>query len=94
MTTVEVPKSGLADFVLNLARLHKVRHVRSANDELADVVTRLADDAVVTDAIEDLIVELRRSHVIDSATMVSILGNHLEEKKNGCDVQTPFLTGA
>ncbi len=87
MAVVDVPKSGLADFVANLARRHNVRYVRSANDELADVATRLADDVVVTDETEDLIVELKRSHVIDSSTMVSILGNYFDEKKHVRSVQ-------
>jgi len=82
VTTVNVPKSGLAEFVVKLARLHNVRYVRSANDELANVATRLADDEVATDATEDLIVELKRSHAIDSSTMISILGNYLDEKNH------------
>ena len=80
MTSFEVPTSGLADFVKNLAHSHGVRYVRSGIDDLADVITRLSDDEVVTDETEDLIVELKRSKVIDSSTMVSLLGNYLDER--------------
>lgn len=81
MPDLIVPTTGIAAFVQNLARQHNVRYIRSPADELADVATRLAGDQVKTDEIEDLIVELRRSKVINSETMVALLGNYLEEKK-------------
>ena len=81
MTDIDVPTSGLAEFIADLARKHGVRHVRTGVDDLADVITRLSDDVVVPDDTENLIVALRRAHVIDSSTMVSLLGNYLDEIK-------------
>lgn len=46
---------------------------------MADVITRLADDTVVTDVTEDLLVALKRADVIDGPTMIDLLGRHLDE---------------
>ena len=81
MIVEEIPTSGIADFVVGLARKNGIQYVRSGTDELADVITRLSDDDVFTDKTEDLIVELRRAKVIDASTMVSLLGNYLVEKE-------------
>ena len=81
MTDIDVPTSALAEFIADLARKHGVRYVRTGVDDLADVITRLSDDVVVPDDTENLIVALRRAHVIDSSTMVSLLGNYLDEIK-------------
>lgn len=75
-----IPTSGLAEYVTGLARQHGVCYIRTPEDALAEIGTCLADDDVVTDDIEDLIVALKRAHVIDAATMVSLLGNYLNEK--------------
>lgn len=80
ITLPVIPTTGLAQFIAGLAEKHGVRYRRSADDALADVITRLADDEVVSDETEDLIVALRRANVIDASTMVSLLGNYLEEK--------------
>lgn len=82
MTVIDVPTSGLAEFVANLARKHGVRYARTGVDDLADVITRLADDVVVPDDTENLIVALKRANVIDSFTMVSLLGNYFDEKRS------------
>lgn len=76
-----IPTSGLAEFVADLARKHGVRYARTGVDDLADVITRLADDVVATDRTEDLIVALKRAHVIDGPTMVALLGNYLDERR-------------
>ena len=82
MSTLTLPTSGLADFVMKLANRHKVRGERTSEDDLADVITRLSGDTVAPDNVEDMIVALKRARVIDGATMVSLLGNYLDEKKN------------
>lgn len=76
-----IPRHGVAEFVARLAEQHGVRYERTADDELAEVVTRLADDVVVTDETEDLVVALKRANVIDALTMVSLLGNYLDERQ-------------
>ena len=83
----DVPTSGLAQFVSDLARQNGVSYRHFEIDELADVVTCLADDEVVTDETEDLIVELKRANVIDASMMLALLGNHLDEKRNVRPVQ-------
>lgn len=81
MPNFDIPTTGLAEFIADLARKHGVRYVRTGVDDLADAVTRLSDDVVVPDETEDLIVALKRANVIDSLTMVSLLGNYLDEKR-------------
>ena len=80
-----IPSTGLISFIATLAKEHGVSFARTGSDALADVITRLADDEVVTDETEDLIVALRRADVIDGPTMVSLLGSYLDEKRHVCD---------
>ncbi|MBN6739839.1 hypothetical protein JKG47_04695 [Acidithiobacillus sp. MC6.1] len=82
MTAMMIPSSNLSEYIIALAEKRGVRYVKTANDALADVVTRLSDDEVDTDDTEDLIVALRRANAIDGSTMVSLLGNYLDEKRN------------
>ncbi len=80
---IHIPTAGLAKFVADLARKHGVKPAQNSNDALADVITRLSDDVVITDDTEDLIVALKRAGVIDAGTMVTLLGNYLDEKTVG-----------
>jgi hypothetical protein len=75
-----IPASNVAGYITGLAAQHGVTYVKTPLDELAQVITRLADDEVSTDATEDLIVALKRAHVIDVNTMVVLLGRHLDER--------------
>ncbi len=77
---ISIPTSGIAEYVVNLAQKHGVRYVRTPDDALAEVITCLADDEISTDDTEDLIVALKRAHVIDVDTMVNLLGNYLNER--------------
>lgn len=78
-----IPTSGLSKYVADLARKHGVKPARTPNDALAEVITQLSDDAVITDDTEDLIVALKRADVLDAETMVALLGNYLDEKAVG-----------
>ena len=78
----DIPTVGIAPYIANLAHEHGVSYVRTSNDALAEVFTRLADDDVQTDENEDLLVALYRAGVIDGPTMVSLLGFYLIEKHN------------
>ncbi len=80
---IHIPTSGLAKFVADLARKHGVKPTRTPNDALAEVITQLSDDVVITDDTEDLIVALKRANVIDGGAMVALLGNYLDEKAAG-----------
>jgi NADPH:quinone reductase-like Zn-dependent oxidoreductase len=82
MQLQQIPSVGVGSYIASLAKRHGVSHVRTGSDALADVITRLADDEVVTDETEDMIVALRRANVIDGPTMVSLLGRYLDEKRH------------
>lgn len=82
MTTSNIPTSGLADFITDLAQKYGIQYARTPNDALADVITRLADDVIVPDETENLVVALKRAHVIDGQTMVTLLGNYFDELKH------------
>jgi len=66
--------------IFALAKSRGVRYQRLAEDDLAEVVTRLSDDEVATDDVEDLVVALRRSGTISGSEMVDLLGQYLNEK--------------
>lgn len=76
-----IPNSGLRQYVAELAKQHGVSAVKIGSDALAEVVTRLAGDEVVTDETEDLVVALRRAGAIDGPTMVELLGRYFDEKR-------------
>jgi hypothetical protein len=76
---LNIPTSGLKEYVHRLALVHGVVYKKTAGDAFAEAVTRLADDNVFTDDVENIIVELKRSHVIDSKTMVQLLGSYFDE---------------
>lgn len=73
---------SVTERVQQLAKDNGVVYKKTANDALAEVITRLSDDNVVTDATEDLIVALKRANVISGEVMVSLLGQHLREIKH------------
>ena len=75
--------NDVGTYIAALARQHGVTYVRTGLDELADVITRLADDEVITDPTEDTLVALARANVIDGRTMSSLLGRYLDAKFNG-----------
>lgn len=76
----KIPAKNVAQYIADLARQHGISGKRTPDDALAEVITRLADDEVVNDATEDILVALKRAGVIDGSTMVSLLGKYLDEK--------------
>ena len=81
--TMNEAQALVAAEIEELARKHGVVYVPTAADELAKVLTRLSDDSVVPDQIEDLIVSLRRANVIDGVQMATLLGRYLRAKHEG-----------
>ena len=71
---MDIPESGLAEFVSNLSMQHQVLYVRTYADEWAESVTRLAGDDV-----EHLLVALKRAGVLSGHDMGQILINYLRE---------------
>lgn len=79
---IQGPIPSLHAHLEGLAKAHQVKTVRTPQDALAEVITRLAGDEVTSDATEDLIVNLKRSGVINGAQMISFLGQHIDERKH------------
>ncbi len=78
-TANTIDKKDVKQYVAALARRRGVVYAKTGTDALAETITRLADDDVRTDDTEDLLVALKRANVIDGQTMVSLLGEHLDE---------------
>lgn len=73
-------KNSARSQIVALAKSRGIRYQRLADDELAEVVTRLSDDNVATDDVEDLVVALKRSGAISGSGMVDLLSQYLNEK--------------
>ena len=84
-----LPSSNIKSYVANLARHHDVTYDKTSSDVLAEVITRLSDDEIVTDETEDLIVALARANVIDSQDMGDLLGLYYDEKFHTRSDYTP-----
>ena len=72
---------SIRSYVIELADQLDIRYQATPADELAVVAAQLAGDEVMTDAIEDLIVALRRAGAISGDEMVSLLSRYLAEKR-------------
>ncbi|MGF7001266.1 hypothetical protein [Paraburkholderia sp. GAS32] len=79
--TLEIPTTGLREFITDLAKRHGVTYVRDGYSALAEVITRLSDDEAAPDETEKLVIALRRAELIDGPTMVTLLGRHLDEQR-------------
>lgn len=73
------PESTKA-YVLARAQRLGVRYERTPDDELAEVITRLSDDEVVTDEIQNLIWALYRAGALNKKEMLDLLHRYLVEK--------------
>jgi hypothetical protein len=78
---VDIPTTGLAKYITDLAKQHNVAYVKTFTDEWADTVTRLSDDNIIeADDIEDLLLALKRAEILNAEDMLSLLVNYLREK--------------
>jgi hypothetical protein len=77
---MRIPTTGIAEFIVGLAKQHGVRYVQTPHDALAEVITRLSDDDVQLDDIVLLMIALERAGVIPSEHIVPLHGNYLREK--------------
>lgn len=80
MSNRVIPTTNLAEYITELARQHNVRYVLTPNDAMAQVITRLADDDVTMDEVEELLLALERAGVIEKADVVPMHVNYLREK--------------
>ena len=80
-SSLQIPTEGVSQFVASLARKCHITYVRTAGDEWAETVTRLAGDEVRSDATGDLLVALKRAHKLTDREMTSLLINHQREQR-------------
>lgn len=76
-----IPTVGLRRYVLDLAELSKVSYVKTYADEWAENVSRLAGDDVRTDAIEQLVIALKKEKKVTGTEAVHLLANYLRERQ-------------
>lgn len=73
--------STTGQLIADLAKRHGVRYVPGARDAWANEVTRLADDEVVLDEVELLLVELQRSGYLSLPEALRLQASYLREEK-------------
>jgi hypothetical protein len=76
------PQSATAAHIRNLAQEHQVAYVQTPIDALAHHITRLADDHVELDEIEQLLIALQRSGHLSRIEMVQLQARYLREAKS------------
>jgi len=74
-----LPSIGVGAYVERLAQLHGIDATPERLDSWAEAVTRAAGDEVRLDRIGQLLVALKRRHVIDGRLMARLLASHLLE---------------
>lgn len=80
MSNRVIPTTNLRAYITELARQHNVRYALTSDDAMANVITHLADDDVVMDDVEELILALERAGVIEKDDVVPMHVNYLREK--------------
>ncbi|MFD1554025.1 hypothetical protein ACFSHT_00090 [Paraburkholderia silviterrae] len=78
---LQLPTSGVARFVLDLAKQLEVAYEPHPMDRWAETVTRLAGDEVNPDSTADLLVALKRCGKLSTDEMATLMVNHLRERK-------------
>jgi hypothetical protein len=75
------PLQKTAAAILALAKQHGVAYTQTAHDAWAHDVTRLADDDIVLDDIELLLIELQRAGHLSRPEALRLQVNYLREAK-------------
>ena len=75
------PQSATATRIRNLARKYGVAYVRTQSDALANHITRLADDHVELDEVEQLLIALQRGGHLSRVEVVRLQASYLREAK-------------
>lgn len=76
-----IPEENVQQFVLDLARRHEVRVVRTRLDQLGDVFTSLSGDDVKLDIVGETLVSLMKAKVISGEQGSKLLLNHIRERR-------------
>lgn len=72
---------SVASEVRKLAKDHKVTAERDGMSRMAVTITRLAGDIVELDAVEQLLVNLKRNGVLNKSEILALQGRYLQEKR-------------
>lgn len=83
----ELPRTGVGDFIRQLAETNRVVFKRTRLDDWADAVTRAAGDDVKLDPTENLLVALAKKNVITGRQAMRLLNNYMEEAQSVRPVQ-------
>lgn len=73
--------SATANAIIHLAQQHGVSYMRTATDAWAGEVTRLADDDVVLDDVELLLIALHRAGHLSRKEALRLQVNYLREAR-------------
>ena len=68
--------------IRDLAKSHGITAQRIGIDDLADTFTRILDEEVETDEVEQLVINLRRANIINKKKAIELLGAYLSKKFN------------
>lgn len=75
------PLSETGRMITDLARQHGVSYSRSGRDAWAEEITRLADDEVILDEVELLLIELQRSGYLSRPEALRLQWQYLHEAR-------------
>lgn len=76
-----LPKVGVGQYVINLARKHGVSVVRTKLDVFAEAVTSHSGDDVQLDQVGQTLVALREKKLVTGQEMNRLMLGHIREKK-------------
>jgi hypothetical protein len=76
------PHSATATHIRKLAQQHHVAYVQTQNDTLAHHITRLADNHVELDEVEQLLIALQRAGHLSRRELVRLQASYLREAKS------------
>jgi len=66
--------------IREMAWMNRIHVSRDGLDDWADTVTRLADDEVEFDEVQELIVAMRKAKVVDGIELTKLHARYLEER--------------
>jgi len=79
---INIPTSNVNEYIRALAEHNGVVYSKTSGDELAEIITRLADDDVKMDETEQLLIALERAGILPHKSVLPIHINYLREKYN------------
>lgn len=77
-----LPTHGVADYVAQLAKAHRIRYRRSALDAWAEAVSRAEGDDVTTDETLGLLIRLSQRNVLNDAQFIRLIVNYRREQSS------------